>query len=401
MLFHCYHVCILIFVLEPKKMPGSNNFKLKRPKCLDNSEIDNSFPFNHFIDLLDHFGVTRLANITGYDYIDFPVWSAIRPESMIWQCSAGKGRSNYSAIISCGMETLETAYTELYLKSAIDIPIYSAYRTSYRRIDDRLVHLESTKLLGEAFQKNSSWKNHLIIGSELKSNQDILLPLHWGYLSEYTANYGFVTNGLGGGCSHQSAQRQAIFELLERHYLSLSFANKKFKFDTVKSIDLNSLPDYLSRYVSDIRDKGLQLIILDFVSSRIPLSWVIIYDCHPITPNITINFGSKCADSLVSAIEGALLEAIQQRCSQIQGNREDVSPTPLSYSTQRATFVFNQFSQIKKSKFESKSIKADDLSILLDEIPGPVYEISYNSKTSLLQFCKLIAPLCLFNQSLF
>ena len=59
------------------------------------------------------------------------------------------------------------------------------------------------------------------------------------------------------------------------------------------------------------------------------------------------------------------------------------------------------FSQIKKSKFESKSIKADDLSILLVEIPGPVYEISYNSKTSLLQFCKLIAPLCLFNQSLF
>jgi len=382
-------------------MSENNNLKLSRPRCIDESEIDDSFPFNYFIELLDHFGVTRFANITGYDYIGLPVWSAIRPESMIWQCSAGKGQTDSSAIISCGMETLETAYTELYLKSVIDMPIYSATTSSYTKIDESLVYRESTKLLGKAFKNSSSWNEKLIVGSELKSNIDILLPLHWGYLSEYTTNYGFVTNGLGGGTTRRSAQKQAIFELIERHYLSLSFSKKKFQFDTVKSIDLTSLPEYLNKYISSILEKGLQIIVLEFIRSKIPLSWVIIYDPHPITPNITINFGSKCSDSLLSSIEGALFEAVQQRCSQIQGNREDVNPKPLSFSTEKAKFVFDQFSQIKKSIYVSNSVEANDLRILLDELPGPIYEISYNNEDSLLQFCKLIGPLCLFNQSLF
>ena len=51
------------------------------------------------------FGITRLANVTGLDYLGVPVFMAVRPNSRSLSVSQGKGLDEISAKTSAFMRT--------------------------------------------------------------------------------------------------------------------------------------------------------------------------------------------------------------------------------------------------------------------------------------------------------
>jgi ribosomal protein S12 methylthiotransferase accessory factor len=61
---------------------------------------------------LPTFGITRLANITGLDWIGIPVTLAIRPNASTLSNGSGKGFTMAAAMTSGAMEALELYHAE-------------------------------------------------------------------------------------------------------------------------------------------------------------------------------------------------------------------------------------------------------------------------------------------------
>src|SRR5204862_1033387 len=57
-------------------------------------------------------GITRLADVTGLDWIGVPVYQAIRPNSRTLSASQGKGLTPAQAKVSALMESLELFHAE-------------------------------------------------------------------------------------------------------------------------------------------------------------------------------------------------------------------------------------------------------------------------------------------------
>src|SRR5215470_14988881 len=62
--------------------------------------------------LLPRAGITRLADVTGLDWIGLPVYQAIRPNSRNISVSQGKGLTRDQAKVSALMESLESFHAE-------------------------------------------------------------------------------------------------------------------------------------------------------------------------------------------------------------------------------------------------------------------------------------------------
>lgn len=62
--------------------------------------------------LLGQAGITRLADVTGLDWVGLPVYQAIRPRSRNLSVSQGKGLTAAQARVSALMESLETFHAE-------------------------------------------------------------------------------------------------------------------------------------------------------------------------------------------------------------------------------------------------------------------------------------------------
>jgi len=57
-------------------------------------------------------GLTRVADITGFDHIGIPVTATMRPNSLTLSVSSGKGLTKSAAIVSGVMEALELYHCE-------------------------------------------------------------------------------------------------------------------------------------------------------------------------------------------------------------------------------------------------------------------------------------------------
>ena len=62
--------------------------------------------------LLGRFGITRLADITGLDFLGVPVAQAVRPGAATVTVSQGKGATRAAAMVSAAMEAIELSCAE-------------------------------------------------------------------------------------------------------------------------------------------------------------------------------------------------------------------------------------------------------------------------------------------------
>jgi YcaO-like protein with predicted kinase domain len=268
----------------------------------------------------DLFGVTRVANVTGLDYLAIPVFAAIRPNSRGLSVHQGKGLTPEAAKASAIMEALEWHSGELPFPNAVWSSANSLAQKSYvfpfnlmrgeLGRDEIIPWVEGHDLL----------KGFRTLVPEELATTDYTVPTRRGF-GWFQAS----SNGLAAGNSRPEAQLHAICELIERDAFALwrllsSDARARTRIDPAAAGD-PSADLLMSRYDMS----GMVVEAWDITSDIDVPAFFCVIDDHFARPPFLGRFGGAgCHPNAGVALCRALSEAAQSRLTFIAGARDDI-----------------------------------------------------------------------------
>lgn len=266
------------------------------------------------------FGVTRVANVTGLDYVGIPVATSVRPNSHNLSAYQGKGISPDAAKVSAIMEAYEYACAEQPRSDAIWSRASALDRS--RRIAPP--HLARRRLRSDV---TIPW----VSGADLMSGRSVLVPeelVTTDYRAPLRDGFGIfrsTSNGLASGNTHDEAVLHAMCELIERDAVALwKLAPAKHRaqthIDPRQRADL-SIHTLMNRYDT----ASMQVDVWEITSDiEVPAFFCIIDDAHGEPPFLGRFGGAGCHPSADVAICRALAEAAQSRLTYVVGTRDDI-----------------------------------------------------------------------------
>lgn len=268
-------------------------------------------------------GITRLANVTGLDFVGIPVFMAVRPNARSLTVSQGKGVDADAARVSALMESIELWHAE-----HIDAPLRHESFAALRRVA-RVVQVERLPLArGRAVDPSAP--TEWIRGFDLVRGEDVWVPFEIvsmnlvGQRAEYTFSGG--SNGLASGNHVLEAVSHALCELIERDAFTLWAAQPPAALEATK-IDLSTATEptvasLLARYAAC----GMQVALWDMTQDlNVPAyACAILEDAdRPLWRRLGASWGYGCHLSPSVAVSRALTEAAQSRLTMIAGSRDD------------------------------------------------------------------------------
>jgi YcaO-like protein with predicted kinase domain len=286
---------------------------------------DPTKTYDNIVRFMPHMGITRIANITGLDYLGIPVVTVCRPNSRSIAVSQGKGSDLISAVVSGLMESMETFHAER-ITNPIKFTSFSelvSEGAATANIDKLLRTSESPF----AEEKSLFW----IAGQNLVNDETVWVPfemVHTNYTLPRLPGTGFFfgsTNGLASGNHFVEAVNHAIAEIVERDCIEL-WKRTDEETRAEKKIDISTITDELSgtileRFVS----VGLAVAIWEITSDvGIPAFYCWVAD-GPDSDFLVPGIGSGCHPVRSIAMSRALTEAAQMRLTLISGSRDDLT----------------------------------------------------------------------------
>jgi ribosomal protein S12 methylthiotransferase accessory factor len=275
--------------------------------------------------LLERFGITRVANITGLDRIGIPVAVAIRPASRSLVVSQGKGATLIDAKVSAIMESIELHHAE-----RPDVPVRIASLRELRREGSAVLDCGAMpRNLTSGFDERAAigW----VRGVDLMSGASCWAP--YGYVDVDDSLAAWPTpagipvnsNGLASGNCRDEAVLHALFELVERDAVALwHLAEDEAR--RASSVDPSTIDDPHCRALIDRYEQaGLDVHVFDVTSDvGLPVYKVFIREKSSGDRDIFSAAGSGCHRWRGIALSRALTEAAQCRLTHIAGAREDL-----------------------------------------------------------------------------
>jgi ribosomal protein S12 methylthiotransferase accessory factor len=288
-------------------------------------------------------GITRIADVTGLDYIGIPVCMAVMPNSRSVSVSQGKGVTLELAKASAAMESIETYHAE-----NIDLPVI---RASYNelRAQKQTVADPSRLLFSQPDIYHPGLELFWIKGIELINEQEIWVP-HDAVSIDFVrpTEGGFLknSNGLASGNHLMEALSHAICEVVERDaivHFHLGFNNNAMP------VNLQSVDSAACQHVfSLIHDAGLIIIVLN-ITHEIGIPTFICYLIDPSPANqssqskVNIGYGTHLSREI--ALLRAVTEAVQSRLTIIAGSRDDIK---------KAYYLLAEFRSYQKNSLIKK-----------------------------------------------
>ena len=272
------------------------------------------------------FGLTRICNITGLDFIGIPVYMCMRPRGRFFSISAGKGFTHVDAIVSAAMESIEMDVAERLSIDESEFLSYDMLPQLNRIPIDLLPKISTSNFRSDQM---INW----VKGYACNSSELFYLPFECVSMDAYFVAAGMArfaggSNGLASSVDRSEAVLSAIYEVIERdslacwsHYHSIHRHVKFFR------IELRSIPFGSSlSLVRQIVEAGLNIYIIQLRNElNIP-----VFSCH-ILNNLdqatTSASGYGCHHSTELALNRAITEAAQSRACLISGSREDILKT--------------------------------------------------------------------------
>ncbi|WP_250890463.1 YcaO-like family protein [Sphingobium nicotianae] len=275
--------------------------------------------------LLERFGITRVANITGLDRIGIPVAVAIRPASKSLVVSQGKGATLTDAKVSAIMESIELHHAE-----RPHVPVRIASLHELRREGSAILDCAAMpRTLASGFDEQMAiaWAQ----GIDLTGGAPCWVP--YGYvdvddsLSALPVPIGIPvnSNGLASGNVRDEAILHALFELVERDAIALwHLADEEVR--QARAVDLSTLDDPHCRVLVDQYDRAnVDVHVFDLTSDiDLPVYQVFIRERGNGDRDAFSAEGSGCHRWRGIALSRALTEAAQCRLTHIAGAREDL-----------------------------------------------------------------------------
>lgn len=275
--------------------------------------------------LMERCGVTRLANVTGLDFIGIPVYVAVRPLSRSLSVSQGKGADDASAKVSALMESLECWHAE-----NPTLPLRYDTPRALRRTADVLDTSALTPRKGTTLDLDRPMLS--VTGWELFTEAPIFVPfelVHLNFVAPVApfSIYPCNGNGLASGNCLAEAAVHALCELIERDATSLWFLDPDEDSDRRSRIDLESVDEYNRALIARIEAAGLLLGAFDTTADTgIPSYQAILVDRPGTERAMGYFWGFGCHLDPRVALSRAVTEAVQCRLTEITGAREDIEP---------------------------------------------------------------------------
>ncbi len=278
--------------------------------------------------LMNDFGITRIANVTGLDRIGIPVVMVVRPNSRSVAVSQGKGLDIASAKASGLMEAIETWHGE-----RLTLPLKLA---SYREIgvDHSVVRVDRLPPLEDSLFDHDHpllW----IEGKNLIDQQPLWLPyemVHTNYNIPRPTGHGCFpasTNGLASGNHFLEATCHAICEVIERDASTLwHHLDPHHRWAT--RLDTDTIDDaYCRNLLRILKRANLEPVVWNTTTDiGVPSFYCLLLDEN--AEDGHMGAGAGCHPAREIALSRALTEAVQTRTTYIAGSRDDLTPEEFS-----------------------------------------------------------------------
>ncbi len=250
-------------------------------------------------------GISRLADLTGLDYFNIPVFSAIRPNAKSLTVSQGKGLTEDEAKCSALIESIETYYAEEVVP---DI-----HNCTVSEVNDKNLSYVSPNILNKYVKfSDSSAKLGWVKAKSFFEGKTIFIPL--GEVSLDMTNseiiaYASTSTGIGSGHNFTEAMLHGIFEVIER---SKNYHKSK------RLVVANHIP--LVKLIH--KNMNFQILQRENIFN-IPVFECQIQSIDP-SENQMIFRGVGCHANRNIALYRAIIESIQSRLTAIAGARDDI-----------------------------------------------------------------------------
>ncbi len=296
---------------------------LKRHRSGTHRCVDPKATLGRLSPLLPAIGVTRVANVTGLDYIGIPVVVTARPLARSLSVQQGKGLSVDAAKASAVMESVESHSAQRRAREAVWFSRREVAGTEHALPR----HLLRRRL---APDRRIPW----VDGFDLLRSRPSLVPeelVQTDFSDPVPEGHGWFaasSNGLGAGNTETEALLHALCELVERDAFTL-WCHAPPDRRAATRFDPEALPDsdvaWLRRQFEAAR---IALEVWDITSDiGIPAFYCEIDDPDGRAPRLGRFGGVGCHPSAAVALCRALCEAAQSRLTFIVGSREDLPPS--------------------------------------------------------------------------
>ena len=267
------------------------------------------------------FGVTRIANITGLDWIGIPVTMAFRPNASTLSNGSGKGFSLEAAMVSGAMEAIELCHAE-----QADLP---TFQMPYE-------HLPGPRIPMEEFPRtrnnlfNTWWPFRWTMGWDIVNQEDVAVPWWMIHMGEHSLRdrdlhtFQLTSNGLASGNNLLEAVNAGLFEVIERDAVTthrLAWVRQKRLPPIVRPETI--MHPMVVELMARLASARVGLVLFDCtLDTAVPVYMAYVYDLAVRNMGIYRGYGAHL-DPEVAMIR-AVTEAVQARAIYIAGSRDDV-----------------------------------------------------------------------------
>ncbi|HEV8327542.1 MAG TPA: YcaO-like family protein [Nitrospiraceae bacterium] len=332
----------------------------------------------HLTPHLKRFGITRVANVTGLDWLGIPVVMVCRPNAKSLSVSQGKGLTLDAARASGIMESLELHHAER-IDNPVKLGSHEEFSNSHSVVDTAQFPFLMTN--GYHPQKELLW----IEGYDVIQEKTTWVP--YEYVSANASNHrcqgdgSFIlgSNGLASGNNLLEAITHGACEIVERDAMTLwRYSNSEMR--DSRALDLRSCDDSTCKGLLErCHEAGIHVYAWELTSDiGIPCFLCLLCeDSRSSNRGRYSSAGMGCHTSKSIALMRAIVEAAQTRLTMISGSRDDIfrdeynqsraEPDDLSRfrALLRSKSKLRSFSDIPSSERETFN---DDLDLLMQRL---------------------------------
>jgi ribosomal protein S12 methylthiotransferase accessory factor len=289
--------------------------------CTPEQTLNKLKPF-----LLDAFGITRIADVTGLDTIGIPVSICIRPQSQILATSQGKGISHELAAISAIMESIESWHAERIQGEKI-LSSYEDLAKS-QPLPDLAYLFRGFVSYPDIYSRQFAW----LQVRDIVTDQTTYLPSALITLDSTAIRTGqelFIgtSNGLAAGNTLEEAICHGLYESIERDcaldFIQLSEeeqSQRRVRLDTIDS-------EHNQELIRRIHQAEIELYVFETTNRFGIASFYAEIDDKNSIRGLGSFGGWGAHLSREVALSRAITEAVQSRLTIIVGSREDFLPS--------------------------------------------------------------------------
>jgi ribosomal protein S12 methylthiotransferase accessory factor len=270
--------------------------------------------------LFNHFGITRLADVTGLDVLGIPVVMAVRPLGTTLSVSQGKGSTLTLAKVSAAMEAIElwhaeNAVPEPEIRDATALDLSLPYAAGSLNSNPGSLFTEHTV---------TNW----IMACTAITQSAVPVPWSAVQMGRHSRGDWLLgspnasSNGLAAGNTRHEAVIHSLYEIIER---DATDDLSKVPVHDRACVDLGTVDDaWCAEMIDRILDAGAWLEVAEAPNRfGVPCFAAYLW-AEEISSSIAIGSGAH-SDPAV-AFSRAVTEAAQSRLTTITGSRDDIQP---------------------------------------------------------------------------